>query len=149
MTRTQAGIASALALALAAPGTATAASPLKNAGYTGSTSQGEVVSFVTSSNGKRVIDLATSLVYRCTGEHDGQSGSFILDEIKVKSGRFTARQDLHGTSEDSVVQGGTGTAKGTFKRRGKRVSGKIRSQITLRSGETCDSGTVSFSAALT
>jgi hypothetical protein len=29
------------------------------------------------------------------------------------------------------------------------VTGKIRSQLTLRSGETCDSGTVSFAATLT
>ena len=149
MTRSKAGIAAALALTVAAPGAAHAASPQKNAGYTGTTSQGEVVSFVTSANGKRVVDLATSLTYRCSGEHDGQAGSFVLDEIKVRSGRFSATQDLHGTSAESVVQEGTGIAKGTFKRRGRRVSGKIRSQLTLRSGETCDSGTVTFAAALT
>jgi hypothetical protein len=149
MTRTQAGIAAALAIAVAAPGAANAATPQKDAGYTGTTSQGEVVSFVTSKSGKRVIDLATSLTYRCTGEHDGQSGSFVLDTIKVKGGRFKASQDLHGTSEESVVQGGTGTATGSFKRRGRRATGRIRSQITLRTGETCDSGTVTFTATLT
>jgi hypothetical protein len=148
MLRTKAGIAAALALALAAPGAAQAASPKKNSGYTGETSQGEVISFVTSKSGKRVIDLATSLVYKCSGEFDGESGSFILDTIAVKGGKFTSKQELHGTAEESVVQEGTGIAKGTFKRRGKRVSGKIRSQLTLRTGETCDSGTVTFSATL-
>jgi hypothetical protein len=147
--RTKAGIAAALTLALAAPGVATAATPKKNAGYTGETSQGEVVSFVTSKSGKRVIDLATSLTYKCTGEHDGQSGSFILDTIKVKGGKFTSTQELSGTAESSPVQDGTGVAKGTFKRRGKRVTGRIRSQLTLRTGETCDSGNVSFIATLT
>lgn len=147
--RTQAGIAAALALAFAVPGSAHAASPQKNAGYSGTTSQGEVISFVTSKSGKRVIDLATALTYRCTAEHDGESGGFILDTIAVKGGSFTSRQDLHGTSEDSIVQQGTGIAKGTFKRRGKRVTGKIRSQLTLRTGETCDSGTVTFIATLT
>jgi hypothetical protein len=147
--RTQAGIAAALVLALAAPGTAYAASPKKNAGYTGETSQGEVISFVTSKSGKRVIDLATALTYTCTGEHDGQSGGFILDAITVKSGRFSSRQDLHGTADESIVQQGTGIAKGTFKRRGKRVTGRIRSQLSLRGGETCDSGVVTFTATLT
>jgi hypothetical protein len=147
--RTKAGIAAALVLALAVPGAAQAASPKKNAGYTGTTSQGEVVSFVTSKSGKKVIDLATALTYTCTGEHDGQSGSFILDRINVKGGKFSSRQELHGTAEESVVQDGTGIAKGTFKRRGRRVTGRIRSQLTLRSGETCDSGVVTFTATLT
>jgi hypothetical protein len=146
--RTKAGIAAALALALAAPGAAHAASPQKNAGYTGSTSQGEVISFVTSKSGKRMIDLATSLTYTCTGEHDGQAGSFILDEIKVRGGSFTSKQELHGTAEESVVQDGMGIAKGTFKRKGRRVTGRIRSQLTLRGGETCDSGNVAFTANL-
>ncbi len=146
--RNYAALAAAAALALAAPAAAQAAKPVKDSVYSGETSQGEVLSFVTSKSGKRVIDLATTLTYRCTGTHDGQFGSFILDEIKVKDGRFTSRQDLQGTSEASVVQGGTGTAKGTFKRRGKRVSGKIRSTLTLRDGETCDSGLVTFAATL-
>jgi hypothetical protein len=136
------------ALALAVPGAAHAASPAKNSVYSGETSQGEVLSFVTSKNGKRVIDLATTLTYRCTGAHDGQGGSFILDEIKVKGGRFRSTQELQGTSELSVVQSGTGIARGTFKRRGKRVSGKIRSQLTLRDGETCDSGLVTYAVTL-
>ena len=148
MLRTKAGIAVALALTLAVPGAAQAAAPKKNASYTGTTSQGEVVSFVTSKNGKRVIDLATAIRYTCTGEHDGETGSFILDTIAVKSGKFSARQDLHGTAEESPVQDGVGTAKGTFKRRGSRVTGRIRSQLKLRSGETCDSGVVTFSANL-
>lgn len=153
--RTKAGIAAALTLALAAPGGAQAATPKKNAAYSGETSQGEVISFVTSKSGKRVIDLATSLTYRCTlpetgaaGEFDGEAGSFVLDTIKVKGGSFTSQQDLTGTAAESVVQGGTGTAKGTFKRRGKRVTGRIRSQLTLRTGETCDSGTIKFIATL-
>ena len=146
--RTKAGIAAALVIALAAPGAAQAASPKKNAGYTGTTSQGEVVSFVTSKSGKKVIDLATALTYTCSGEHDGQSGSFILDRINVKSGKFSSKQELHGTAEESPVQDGTGIAKGTFKRKGKRVTGRIRSQLTLRSGETCDSGPVTFTATL-
>ncbi|HEX8053399.1 MAG TPA: hypothetical protein VF517_10430 [Thermoleophilaceae bacterium] len=149
MTRTQAGIAAAATLLLVVPGAAQAASPQKNSGYSGTTSQGEALSLVTSASGKRVIDLATSLTYRCTGEHDGQSGSFVLDTIKVKSGRFSARQDLHGTSDESVVQGGSGTATGTFKRRGRRATGLIRSQITLNTGETCDSGKVTFTVTLT
>ena len=146
--RTKAGIAAALTLALAAPGAAHAASPKKNAAYTGETSQGEVVSFVTSKSGKRVIDLATALTYKCTAEHDGQAGSFILDAIRVKGGKFTSKQDLNGTAEASPVQGGLGVAKGTFKRKGRRVTGRIRSQLTLRSGETCDSGVVTFTATL-
>jgi hypothetical protein len=149
MLRTKAGIAAALALTLAVPGAAQAATPKKNAGYTGTTSQGEVVSFVTSKSGKRVIDLATALTYTCTGEHNGQSGSFVLDTIKVKGGKFTSHQDLHGTADESPVQAGTGVATGSFKRRGNRVTGRIRSQLTLRSGETCDSGEVTFSANLT
>lgn len=146
--RNYAALAVAAALALAAPAAAQAASPVKDSVYSGKTSQGEVLSFVTSKNGKRVIDLATTLTYRCTGPHDGQTGSFILDEIKVKGGSFSSKQELQGTSDASVVQAGTGTAKGTFKRRGKRVSGKIRSLLTLRDGETCDSGLVTFSGTL-
>ena len=146
--RIHAALVAVAALALAAPGAAHAASPAKNAVYSGETSQGEVLSFVTSKNGKRVIDLATTLTYRCTGEHDGQAGSFVLDEIKVKGGHFTSRQELQGTSEGSVVQAGTGTAKGTFKRRDKRVSGKLRSQLTLQNGETCDSGLVTYAVTL-
>jgi hypothetical protein len=146
--RNYAALAVAAALALAAPGAAQAAKPAKDAVYSGETSQGEVLSFVTSGNGKRVIDLATTIRYRCTGAHDGELGSFVLDEIKVKGGRFTSKQELEGTSATSVVRAGTGTAKGTFKRRGKRVSGKIRSQLTLRDGETCDSGLVTFAATL-
>jgi hypothetical protein len=95
-----------------------------------------------------VIELATSLVYRCDGEHDGQAGSFILDEIKVRDGRFTSRQELRGTAETSVVQAGVGKAKGTFKRKGQRVNGKLRSRLTLRSGETCDSGVVTFTVTV-
>jgi hypothetical protein len=147
--RTKAGIAAALTLALAVPSAAEAATPRKNAAYTGTTSQGEVLSFVTSKSGKRVIDLATSLTYKCSGEHDGQAGSFILDTIKVKGGKFTSTQDLTGTAESSPVQGGTGVAYGSFKRKGKRVTGRVRSQLTLRSGETCDSGEVKFTATLT
>lgn len=149
MLRTKAGIAAALALTLAVPGAAQAAAPKKNADYTGTTSQGEVVSFVTSKSGKRVIDLATALTYTCTGEHDGQSGSFVLDKIAVKGGKFSSKQELHGTAEASPVQDGTGVAKGTFKRKGRRVTGRIRSQLTLRTGETCDSGVVTFTATLT
>jgi hypothetical protein len=148
MVRIKAGIVAVAVLALAAPGAAQAASPKKGAEYGGKTSQGELVSFVISANGKRVVDLATSLTYKCTGEHDGQSGSFVLDSIKVKKGRFTSQQTLYGTSEESVVQDGLGTATGTFKRKGKRATGRIRSRLTLRSGETCDSGVVRFSVEL-
>ncbi|MDQ3933391.1 MAG: hypothetical protein M3340_02025 [Actinomycetota bacterium] len=146
--RTKAGIVAAMAVLALAPGAAQAATPMKGAEYGGQTSQGELVSFAISSNGKRVIDLATSLTYRCTGDHDGEAGSFVLDTIKVKNGRFTSKQTLFGTSEESVVQDGVGTATGTFKRKGRRASGRIRSKLTLRSGETCDSGTVTFSVEL-
>ena len=148
MVRIKAGIVAVAVFAFAAPGAAQAASPKKGAEYGGETSQGELVSFVISANGKRVVDLATSLTYKCTGEHDGQSGSFVLDSIKVKKGKFTSKQTLYGTSEESVVQDGVGTATGTFKRKGKRATGRIRSQLKLRSGETCDSGTVTFSVDL-
>ena len=146
--RKNAALVAVATLALAAPGAAHAAKPAKNSVYSGETSQGELLSFVTSKNGKRVIDLATSLTYSCTGEHDGQAGSFVLDEIKVKGGSFESTQELQGTTETSVVQGGTGVARGTFKRKGKRVSGKIRSQLTLHNGETCDSGLVTFAVTL-
>ena len=146
MVRTQVALVAAATLALAPA--AHAATPKKGADYTGETSQGEVLSFGVSSNGKRVIELATALVYKCTGEHDGQSGSFVLDEIKVKGGRFKSEQELHPTSETSVVQGGLGTATGTFKRRGNRATGTIRSKITLHSGESCDSGKVRFAVSL-
>jgi hypothetical protein len=141
-------VAVAAALALTAPATSPAATPQRDSVYTGKTSQGEVISFVTSRNGKRVIDLATSLTYRCSGEHDGQAGSFILDEIKIRDARFTSKQELTGTSETSVVQAGTGRAKGTFKRKGHGLNGRIRSRLTLLTGETCDSGTVTFSVSL-
>ena len=146
MVRTQVALVAAATLALAPA--AHAATPKKGADYTGETSQGELLSFGVSSNGKRVVELATSLVYRCTGEHDGESGSFVLDTIKVTGGRFTAEQELHPTSETSVVQGGVGTATGTFKRRGRRATGTIRSRIALSSGETCDSGKVRFAVTL-
>ena len=146
MVRTQLALVAAATLALAPA--ADAATPKKGADYTGETSQGELVSFGVSSNGKRVVELATSLVYRCTGEHDGQAGSFVLDTIKVKGGRFRSEQELHPTSETSVVQGGTGTATGTFKRRGRRATGTIRSKLTLNGGETCDSGKVRFAVNL-
>ena len=144
MVRITAGLAAAALLALA-PATAQAAKPAKGAEYAGQTSQGELVSFAVTPNGKRVVDLATTLTYRCTGDHDGQPGSFVLDSIKVKGGRFATKQTLWGTSDTSVVQDGVGTATGTFKRRGRRASGRLRSTLTLRSGETCDSGTISFS----
>lgn len=146
MVRTQVALVAAATLALAPA--AHAATPKKGADYTGETSQGQLLSFGVSSNGKRVLELATSLVYKCTGEYDGESGSFVLDTIKVKGGRFTAQQELHPTSETSVVQGGVGTATGTFKRRGRRATGTIRSKITLSSGETCDSGKVRFAVTL-
>jgi hypothetical protein len=154
MVRTQAALVAAATLALAPAATlalapaAHAAKPKKGADYTGETSQGEVVSFAISANGKRVVELATSLTYKCTGEHDGQAGSFVLDTIKVKGGRFSAEQELHPTSEGSVVEGGFGTATGTFKRRGKRATGTIRSRISLTGGETCDSGKVRFAVTL-
>ena len=144
--RTQAALVAVAALALAPA--AHAATPKKGADYTGETSQGEVISFVVSSSGKRVVDMATSLTYKCTGEHDGQAGSFVLDTIKVKGGRFSAEQELHPTSAGSVVNGGVGTATGTFKRRGKRATGTVRSRIALTSGETCDSGKVKFAVNL-
>ncbi|MEA2472963.1 MAG: hypothetical protein QOE06_878 [Thermoleophilaceae bacterium] len=146
MVRTQVALVAVAALALAPA--AHAASPMKGAAYTGETSQGEIVSFGVSKDGKHVIELATSLNYKCTAEHDGQAGSFVLDTIKVKSGTFTAQQDLHGTTEASVVQGGTGKATGTFKRKGRRATGFVRSQITLRTGETCDSGRITFAVSL-
>ena len=146
MVRTQVALVAAATLALAPA--AGAATPKAGADYSGETSQGEMVSFGVSSNGKRVVELATSLVYECTGEHDGQSGSFVLDEIKVRKGRFRSEQKLHPTSETSVVQGGVGTATGTFKRRGRRATGTIRSKLTLNSGETCDSGKVRFAVTL-
>jgi hypothetical protein len=146
MVRTQAALVAAATLALAPA--AHAATPKKGADYTGETSQGEVISFGVSSSGKRVVDLATSLTYRCTGEFDGEAGSFVLDTIKVKGGRFTAEQELHPTSATSVVQGGLGTATGTFKRRGNRATGTIRSRISLNGGETCDSGKVRFVVSL-
>jgi hypothetical protein len=146
MVRTQVALVAAATLALAPA--ADAATPKAGADYTGETSQGEIVSFAVSSSGKRVVELATSLVYRCSGEHDGQAGSFVLDTIKVKSGRFESEQELHPTSETSVVQGGVGTATGTFKRRGRRATGTIRSRLTLSSGETCDSGKVRFAVSL-
>jgi hypothetical protein len=146
MVRTLIALAAAAMLALAPA--AHAAKPKKGADYAGSTSQDEFVSFGVSSNGKRVVELATSLVYRCTGEHDGDVGSFVLDEIKISGGKFKAQQELFPTSESSVVQGGVGTAVGTFKRRGRRATGTIRSRISLASGETCDSGKVRFVANL-
>ena len=146
MVRTQVALVAVAALALAPA--AHAATPKKGADYTGETSQGELVSFGISSSGKKVVELATSLVYKCTGEHDGQSGSFVLDTINVKRGRFKAEQELHPTSATSVVQGGVGTATGTFKRRGRRATGTIRSRLTLSSGETCDSGKVRFAVSL-
>ena len=147
MVRTKAGVAVLAALALV-PAAAVGAEPRKGADYTGTTAQGEVISFTIAPNGKRVAELATSLVYKCTGEHDGQSGTFVLDSIRIKNGRFVAKQVLYGTSETSVVEGGTGTVKGTFKRRGSRAGGVLRSRLELRSGETCDSGAVSFKVSL-
>lgn len=146
MVRTQAALVAAATLALAPA--AHAATPKRGADYTGETSQNEAISFGVSKSGKRVVELATSLTYTCTGEHDGQAGSFVLDTIKLKGGRFTAEQELHPTSEGSVVQGGLGTATGTFKRRGKRATGTIRSRISLTGGETCDSGKVKFAVTL-
>ena len=146
MVRTLIALVAVATLALAPA--AHAAKPKKGADYAGTTAQDEFVSFGVSANGKRVIELATSLVYRCTGGHDGDVGSFVLDEIKVSGGKFRAEQELFPTSESSVVQGGVGTAVGTFKRRGRRATGTIRSRITLSSGETCDSGKVRFSAEL-
>ena len=148
MVRTQVALAAAAALTLALAPAAHGAAPKKGADYSGTTSQGEVVSFGVSSSGKRVVELATSLTYKCTGEHDGQAGSFVLDTIKVKGGKFKAQQELFPTSATSVVQGGMGTAVGTFKRQGKRTTGTIRSRITLAGGETCDSGKVRFAATV-
>ncbi len=147
MKRIQAGLAAIAILALA-PAAAHAAGPQKGAEYAGETSQGELVSFAVSPTGKQVVDLATSLTYRCTGEHDGESGTFVLDAIAVKNGRFTSKQTLYGTSEGSAVQEGVGTATGTFKRKGRRATGKLRSKLTLQGGETCDSGTVRFAVDL-
>ena len=147
MVRTQVALVVAAATLALAPA-AGAATPKKGAYYVGETTQGEAISFGVSSNGKRVIDLATALTYKCTAENDGGSGSFVLDTIKVKGGSFDAEQELHPTSATSVVQGGVGTAKATFKRRGKRATGTVRSRITLNTGETCDSGRVRFAVSL-
>lgn len=146
MVRTQVALVAAATLALAPA--ADAATPKKGAYYSGETAQGEVISFGISSNGRRVLDLATALTYRCTAENDGGVGSFVLDTIKVRGGRFSAEQELHPTSATSVVQGGVGTATASFKRRGRRATGTIRSRISLNSGETCDSGKVRFAVNL-
>lgn len=138
----------ALGAALLMAPAASAATPRKGAEYMGKTSQGETIAFDVSTNGKRVLFLETALLYSCTGEHDGQAGSFVLDAIKLKKGAFSSKQTLKGISEESVVQGGTGTVKGTFKKKGSRAVGTIRSKLTLHGGETCDSGKVSFDVSL-
>jgi hypothetical protein len=139
-------LALAIAVALCLPVAASAATPRKGSGYLGSTSQGEMLTFDVSKSGNRMLALETSLTYTCTGEHDGQGGSFILDDIKVKDGKFSSKQTLKGTSETSVVASGLGTLKGSFKRKGNRARGTIRSTLQLSSGETCDSGKVKFTA---
>jgi hypothetical protein len=141
-------IAVAVTAALALAPAASASSPRKGATYMGKTSQGETIAFDVSKSGKRVLGLETALTYTCTGEHDGQSGSFLLDDIKLKAGAFKSGQELRGTSSESVVQGGLGTVKGTFKRKGKSAKGTIRSTLELNTGETCDSGKVTFSVSL-
>ena len=137
-----------LAAALLIAPTASAADARKGASYMGKTSQGETIAFDVSTSGKRVLYLDTALAYKCTGEHDGQAGSFLLDAIKLKKGAFSTRQELKGMSEESIVQGGTGTVKGTFKKKGNRAVGTIRSKLTLLGGETCDSGRVTFDVSL-
>ena len=132
------------ALALAAP--AQASSPKPGASYLGSTSQGELIGFDVSKSGKKVLALDTSLTYTCTGEHDGQAGSFVLNDIKVKASVFSSKQTLKGTSATSVVSSGLGTIKGTFKTKGSRAKGSLRSKLELTGGETCDSGRVTFTA---
>ena len=141
-------IAAAVGLTLALAPASLAASPRKGATYMGKTSQGETVAFDVSSNGKKVQNFETALTYRCSGEHDGQSGSFVLEEMRVKGGEFTAKQTLRGTSDESVVQDGTGKVHGTFKKKGRTATGTLRSTLTLTGGETCDSGKVSFKLAI-
>jgi hypothetical protein len=139
----------AIALVLLLAPAASAATPRKGAGYMGRTSQGETIAFDVSTNGKLIVGLETALTYTCTAEHDGQSGYFTLDEVKLRAkGSFASRQTLRGISAESVVQGGVGTVKGSFKRKGKRATGAIRSKLTLSSGETCDSGKVKFEVSL-
>jgi hypothetical protein len=138
----------AIAAFLALAPAASAAAPQKGAGYMGKTSQGETIAFDVSKTGKRVLGLETALTYTCDGEHDGQSGSFVLDDIKLKSGAFRSEQTLRGTSSESIVQSGFGTVKGTFKRKGNKASGSLRSTLQLNSGETCDSGKVKFSVSI-
>jgi hypothetical protein len=138
----------ATAAVLALVPAASAATPRKGAGYMGKTSQGETIAFDVSKTGKRVLGLETALTYTCDGEHDGQSGSFVLDDIKLKSGAFRSEQTLRGTSSESIVQSGFGTVKGTFKRKGNKASGSLRSTLQLNSGETCDSGKVKFSVSI-
>jgi hypothetical protein len=141
--------ATATAALLALAPAASAALPVKGAGYMGKTSQGETIAFDVSKSGKRVLGLETALTYTCDGDHNGQSGSFVLDDVKVKTaGAFKSDQTLRGTSSESVVQGGVGTVKGTFKRKGKKATGSIRSTLQLNTGETCDSGKVKFSVSL-
>lgn len=141
-------IAAAVTAALALAPAASASSPRKGATYMGKTSQGETIAFDVSKSGKRVLGLETALTYKCTGEHDGQSGSFLLDDIKVKAGAFKSGQELRGTSSESVVQAGLGTVKGTFKRKGSQAKGSLRSTLQLNTGETCDSGRITFSVSL-
>ena len=138
----------AVALALVPAAAAQAAKPAKDAEYAGRTSQGEAISFVTSSDGSVVLDVWTDLTYRCTGEHDGQAGSFVLPAVEVRGSRFRATQTLRGTSSESVVAGGSGTVKGTFKRKGRRARGSLRSRLELAGGEICDSGRVAFDVKL-
>jgi hypothetical protein len=138
----------ATAALLALAPAASAATPVKGAGYMGKTSQGETIAFDVSKSGKRVLGLETALTYTCDGEHDGQSGSFVLDDIKLKDGGFKSDQTLRGTSSESIVQSGVGTVKGTFKRKGNKAGGSIRSTLQLNSGETCDSGKVKFSVSI-
>lgn len=144
--RTPAALALAVALALGPAAAARAASPLKGGAYIGSTAQDETLSFLVADDGRTVLELSTTLTYRCTGEHDGQAGSFVLADVRIKRGRFTTRQDLKGTTASSVVSGGVGRMKGVFKRKGNRAKGSLRSTLTLTGGETCDSGRVRFSA---
>ena len=140
------GLAAAAALAASPP--APAATPLKGAAYAGKTSQRQALWFEVSEDGRSLIGLETRLTYTCTGEHDGQAGTFVLDDVRIRGGRFSARQALTGASDTSAVSGGVGTLKGSFKRRGSRAAGTVRSTLELEGGETCDSGRVRFKAGV-
>ena len=125
-------VAAALSLTLVWVAAADAATTRK---YKGKTSQGKTITFKIRSNSLRSLKFSVVLnCSDCSSLTDTESG---FQSTRIRKNKFTDTQV--GTTDEVVFSG-------TRKRKGKRVTGKIKVTDKLNSTVSCGPATVTFSA---